>query len=906
MTSREELEELMFSLQYHLETKEDLERILEIKAQIKQNCLRDDYLIHYYQVFIVNSIANNLNKYLDYFKDDNEKKKQFLDNFIKIEDIIEQLKKTNNDRAILQLYFIRISELSKLANNTFNFQGWKYGLKLFFLSTDTDKEYILNEYHKIIGNKRKMKDKLIREYFLLKYSYNPHSKSCDSNYEKTILSSYREHQNDNILNNYFSFNYSETSDSMKIENINIQEKNVAQLSSSNFRNIQLLLNITENNFRLSIIKQINWYFEHRQNEKPPIDKFMLTARDNTNLYFFLDTLKKESKESRFDYLYNTTIIRKKNRELFDKLFSFSNQILVIKHYNVLLEPIISFKEFEVKIKENPVQLISFLQNAIQEFLNGNDEYESQIIDGVNGLYTYYNKLKDGSFPNEVSYCVLIMRLLSRIIKKESTFNQVGKVNKHTRVLYKVITQNCNTNDIKFNKKMVNSMKKSIKMDKKLHFIFLVIDMIYKSLDSKKIIIKKVEHLLEVFQQMETINVKDDVLLNTIESLLTFLKENKNYWFVILWKLFQLQECFIQNKNWNHFFHKLINDCMFYNFSFSDSTIIKQVKKKCVECFNQYYLSPNNNIENNIAILLLIQSKIVENKIFIKEMKNNKDKFFAKYIISENINLKFSVMYCTLLLNNKAIFPFLIPLTNDSINRELMLNKFLPIKDKEKISITNNKTPINNYFLSNNQTLIFELKNEVKKMNDYISDAKKNNYQNVGILISQSQSNDTILFSKNEIWYSDDNNIMYLNEHTIYDYLNNQQKEKNSTSEVYYYFYFEKVKQNSEIKEEDLIIAFIDSAIKTNSLTSLIFPSLMYELLFSHIEILIQYKEKIKQYIHHSLTNAKWAIKVLSLQEKQKIKQQYHSDLSDILSDLSFTDNELSKEYNSIINYLKKK
>ena len=145
----------MFSLQYHLETKEDLERILEIKAQIKQNCLRDDYLIHYYQVFIVNSIANNLNKYLDYFKDDNEKKKQFLDNFIKIEDIIEQLKKTNNDRAILQLYFIRISELSKLANNTFNFQGWKYGLKLFFLSTDTDKEYILNEYHKIIGNKRK-------------------------------------------------------------------------------------------------------------------------------------------------------------------------------------------------------------------------------------------------------------------------------------------------------------------------------------------------------------------------------------------------------------------------------------------------------------------------------------------------------------------------------------------------------------------------------------------------------------------------------------------------------------------------------------------------------------------------------------------------------------------------------
>ena len=288
------------------------------------------------------------------------------------------------------------------------------------------------------------------------------------------------------------------------------------------------------------------------------------------------------------------------------------------------------------------------------------------------------------------------------------------------------------------------------------------------------------------------------------------------------------------------------------------------------------------------------------------MKNNKDKFFAKYIISENINLKFSVMYCTLLLNNKAIFPFLIPLTNDSINRELMKNKFLPIKDKEKISITNNKTPINNYFLSNNQTLIFELKNEVKKMNDYISDAKKNNYQNVGILISQSQSNDTILFSKNEIWYSDDNNIMYLNEHTIYDYLNNQQKEKNSTSEVYYYFYFEKVKQNSEIKEEDLIIAFIDSAIKTNSLTSLIFPSLMYELLFSHIEILIQYKEKIKQYIHHSLTNAKWAIKVLSLQEKQKIKQQYHSDLSDILSDLSFTDNELSKEYNSIINYLKKK
>ena len=778
MTSREELEELMFSLQYHLETKEDLERILEIKAQIKQNFLRDDYLIHYYQVFIVNSIANNLNKYLDYFKDDNEKKKQFLDNFIKIEDIIEQLKKTNNDRAILQLYFIRISELSKLANNTFNFQGWKYGLKLFFLSTDTDKEYILNEYHKIIGNKRKMKDKLIREYFLLKYSYNnPHSKLCDSNYEKTILSSYREHQNDNILNNYFSFNYSETSDSMKIENINIQEKNVAQLSSSNFRNIQLLLNITENNFRLSIIKQINWYFEHRQNEKPPIDKFMLTARDNTNLYFFLDTLKKESKESRFDYLYNTTIIRKKNRELFDKLFSFSNQILVIKHYNVLLEPIISFKEFEVKIKENPVQLISFLQNAIQEFLNGNDEYESQIIDGVNGLYTYYNKLKDGSFPNEVSYCVLIMRLLSRIIKKESTFNQVGKVNKHTRVLYKVITQNCNTNDIKFNKKMVNSMKKSIKMDKKLHFIFLVIDMIYKSLDSKKIKIKKVEHLLEVFQQMETINVKDDVLLNTIESLLTFLKENKNYWFVILWKLFQLQECFIQNKNWNHFFYKLINDCMLYNFSFSDSTIIKQVKKKCVECFNQYYLSPNNNIENNIAILLLIQSKIVENKIFIKEMENNKDKFFAKCVVSENINLKFSVMYCTLLLNNKAIFP-----------------------------------------------------------------------------------------------------------------------------EVY--FYFEKVKQNSEIKEEDLIIAFINSAMKTNSLTSLIFPSLMYELLFSHIEILIQFKEKIKQYIHHSLTNAKWAI--LSLQEKQKIKQQYHSDLLDILSDLSFTDNELSKEYNSIINYLKKK
>ena len=113
-----------------------------------------------------------------------------------------------------------------------------------------------------------------------------------------------------------------------------------------------------------------------------------------------------------------------------------------------------------------------------------------------------------------------------------------------------------------------------------------------------------------------------------------------------------------------------------------------------------------------------------------------------------------------------------------------------------------------------------------------------------------------------------------------------------------------MKQNSEIKEEDLIIAFINSAINTNSLTSLIFPSLMYELLFSHIEILIQFKEKIKQYIHHSLTNAKWAI--LSLQEKQKIKQQYHSDLSDILSDLSFTDNELSKEYNSIINYLKKK
>ena len=317
------------------------------------------------------------------------------------------------------------------------------------------------------------------------------------------------------------------------------------------------------------------------------------------------------------------------------------------------------------------------------------------------------------------------------------------------------------------------------MDKKLHFIFLVIDMIYKSLDSEKVKIKKVEHLLEVFQQMEIINVKDDVLLNTIESLLTFLKENKNYWFVILvilWKLFQLQECFIQNKNWNHFFYKLINDCMLYNFSFSDSTIIKQVKKKCVECFNQDYLSPNNNIENNIAILLLIQSKIVENKIFIKEMENNKDKFFAKYIISENINLKFSVMYCTLLLNNKAIFT------------------------------------------------------------------------------------------------------------EVYDY-------------------FEKVKQNSEIKEEDLIIAFIDSAINTNSLTSLIFPSLMYELLFSHIEILIQYKENIKQYIHHSLTNAKWAIKVLSLQEKQKIKQQYHSDLSDILSDLSFTDNELSKEYNSIINYL---
>ena len=172
------------------------------------------------------------------------------------------------------------------------------------------------------------------------------------------------------------------------------------------------------------------------------------------MYFFLKKKKKESKESRFDYLYNTTIIRKKNRELFDKLFSFSNQILVIKHYNVLLEPIISFKEFEVKIKENPVQLISFLQNAIQEFLNGNDEYESQIIDGVNGLYTYYNELKDGSFPNEVSYCVLIMRLLSRIIKKESTFNQVGKVNKHTWVLYKVITQNCNTNDTKFNKTTV--------------------------------------------------------------------------------------------------------------------------------------------------------------------------------------------------------------------------------------------------------------------------------------------------------------------------------------------------------------------------------------------------------------------------------------------------------------------
>ena len=143
------------------------------------------------------------------------------------------------------------------------------------------------------------------------------------------------------------------------------------------------------------------------------------------------------------------------------------------------------------------------------------------------------------------------------------------------------------------------------------------------------------------------------------------------------------------------------------------------------------------------------------------MENNKDKFFAKYIISENINLKFSVMYCTLLLNNKAIFP-----------------------------------------------------------------------------------------------------------------------------KVYDYFYFEKEKQNSEIKEEDLIIAFIKSAINTNSLTSLIFPSLMYELLFSHIEILIQFKEKIKQYIHHhSLTNAKWAI--LSLQEKH----------------LSFTDNELSKEYNSIINYL---
>ena len=47
-------------------------------------------------------------------------------------------------------------------------------------------------------------------------------------------------------------------------------------------------------------------------------------------------------------------------------------------------------------------------------------------------------------------------------------------------------------------------------------------------------------------------------------------------------------------------------------------------------------------------------------------------------------------------------------------------------------------------------------------------------------------------------------------------------------------------------------------------------------------------EKIKQYIHHSLTNAKWSI--LSLQEKH----------------LSFTHNELSKEYNSIINYLKKK
>ena len=143
---------------------------------------------------------------------------------------------------------------------------------------------------------------------------------------------------------------------------------------------------------------------------------------------------------------------------------------------------------------------------------------------------------------------------------------------------------------------------------------------------------------------------------------------------------------------------------------------------------------------------------------------------------------------------------------------------------------------------------------------------------------------------------------YISKEELVDFfsLNNQY------NEVYYYFYFEKVKQNSKIKEEDLIIAFINSGIKTNSLTSLIFPSLMYELLFSHIEILIQEKEKIKQYIHHSLTNAKWAIKVLSLQEKQKIKQQYHSDLSDILSDLSFTDNELSKEYNSIINYLKKK
>ena len=883
MTSREELEELMFSLQYGLETKEDLERILEIKNNI---IYQNNFCKKYFQTFINVHIERNLNKYLKHFNNNIDKKKEFENSFIGVEELINQIKKKVNNKELLNLYFTRLYELSVKANYTFNFQGWKYGITLLFDSTFRDKGDILNKYSNLIGNRKQMKYTFLRHYFLVKYSYNAKENNINCNYQDKIVSDTNNQIDDSLLNNHIPYNYKDT---ILINEIIYQEDDIESIPVKQFKNTKMLLNINDTDFKLSIKKHINWYFLNSINEKVPIDDLPLLLKNDRQLYdFIVKEIKPKNEENNaecLDLLFQTMVIKNVNTELLDVIIKIENQTITIKRYRIKVDPNEKIKEIKEEIENQPELIISHLSYALHYYLLGESDYSSQIRLLIPALYKKYSKVKTISIPAETCYCLLILRIRSRTLKKEEKFRCLTSINKDVNQLFQIEKEK----EFDYHSSMVKKCKKKIRNESensRYNFIFGVINCIYNYKKNEKKEEYRILELIRILQIINSIEIKDIVLLQTIKYFIDYSDSNE-YVLPIFLQLSKYSNLLFQSNIIKHKLHDLLN-CFCYNVFQEEYKIFKEKK----EFFTNLFLQNNDIISQ--SIWLIVQCNLFKNEKFTNIINNNANNVFMKYIDCKEINLKFSLLYCCICLKNEALFRFFSPfLSIEYLNQKIL------------IELNNDNQSYENHFKQNKDYLCFHQINNIDNIEQLNSIAQKNSYINRGIAIFYSNNTQihNLYCYDNMVWFNYETQLIYLKDkQTIYDYINKKSKNQNYS----FVFLFEKINQNNNnitvINEETLVQLFLDYGIKTNQLLSFIFPYLLFKLLLSHLELLSKYKDILKEYTHSSTSNAKWAIKVFKEDNISQKDKKYYKDIYDVLVDLK-VDKELKENYSALLTYL---